>query len=244
MTTLDAFLRSRAAILALAVIVLGMMSVSSAQAAPVGQYNLCAQSPSGPGCVFTATATVNVVPVGATDDDPADDDPALPLNLAVSPTSVGGVTVTGTFGLTADLDGLNLYSVELMLTGPTTGIPLGAPAIVGLVDFTADPGDVGGILGTLTQFGFTQNGVPYSLSVATGIGVNHGVGSTLFVPLDPTAPVTDWTMIFDINWLGNEGSTLAIDFPLTENPAPEPVSVLLVGSGIGLLALLRRRRSA
>ncbi len=245
MTALD---RTASLKLALMVFLLGIFAVSTVQATPA-VYNLCAQQLSGPGCIFTATTSVNGVVVTGGDEsgEPGDDDPAAQapiLNLIASPTARGGVTVTGTFGFTADVPGLNEYALVLQLTGPTSNVPLGALAIAGLLDFNADPGAVGGILGTITQFGFTQNGFPYAQTVQTGTEVNHGVGSTQFAFLDPGAPVTDWTMTFGVDWFADQGSTLAIDFPLTEDPVPEPVSVLLVGSGIGLLALLRRWRKA
>ena len=229
----NALLNNRAAKLALTVIALGMIAVSSAQAVTL-VTNLCALS--GPGCAFTPTASVTGAP---------DDSTAVPtFNLTASPTFPGGVSVTGTFDFTADVAGLNLYSLELQLTGPTTGRPLGALGVTGLVGFDADPGVDSGIQGTLERFIVRQNGVDYENDFTTGPKANHVAGSALIYPLDPSAPVDQWTMIFDINWLGAGGSTLAIDFPLTENPSPEPVSVLLLGSGIGLLALLRRRRKA
>jgi hypothetical protein len=155
----------------------------------------------------------------------------------------GGVTVTGTFGFTADVAGTNTYGVQLLVTGPTAGIPLGAPSIVGIYDVNIDPGLGGLVDGTVLDFGVTPQGASTDWTDIV-LGSGHGYDSGVILPLDPNTTITQWSMLFDVVWTAPQGSSLAVDFPLTENPTPEPVSVLLVGSGIGLLALLRRWRKA
>jgi len=242
MTALDhvnALLRSRTAWLAVTAIALGMIAVSPAQA--IVLTNLC--NFTGGGCDMTQTASVTVL----------DPNTGLPLGgstplpnptLTSAPTTPGGVTVTGTFGYTADLPGVNEYSLELVLNGTTAGVPLGTLGVTGLLDFDANPGPGGLVLGTQERFIVTQNGIDTEADFSTGIGANHGAGSAQIFPLDPTLPVTGWSMMFQIDWLTSDTSTLTVAFPLTEDPSPEPVSVLLVGSGIGLLALVRRWRKA
>ena len=238
MTTLDranALLKSRAVKLALTVIPLGMFAVSAAQAAIVGSYNLCAPGTDPGSCVFTPTLSVVATPFNAGDQSTA----TPTSSFSASPTAVGGVTVTGGFGMTADVAGDYLFTLDL--TGPTSGIPLGTTGGVAYYDANIDTG-AGGSLGGLIQFFVTQ-GTDFTGSFPVA-GSGHFANTVALGPFDPTLSIDKWEMIFTFDWVADAGNTLAVDFPLTEDPTPEPVSVLLVGSGIGLLSLLRRWRKA
>jgi hypothetical protein len=229
----NAFLKNRAVKLALTVILLGIFAGSAAQAATVS-YNLCQEGDPGT-CLFSQTLQLVVIP-----DSTPSGLSAPETNFTASPDAAGGVVLVGGFGLTADVAGD--YSFLLDLSGNTAGVPLGTNGVAGYYDGIIDPG-AGGILGALTQFTVTQNSLDYSADV-TVAGPGHGTGNCWMGPLYADQTVTNWDVQFSFNWIANAGDSLSVEFPLTLDPTPEPVSVLLVGSGIGLLALLRRWRRA
>ncbi len=233
---------------ALMLMLLGVFAVSAAQAITIAKPNvLCGAPVSGPGpCDLTQTLTINGA-TGASGDEYIGVTATPGTPFTASPDADGGVVVLGGFLLTADEPGI--YNVLLDLTGAAPGIALGTDGVAGYYDVILSPAsleDTSGVLGTAALFSVTADDLtvfgPEQVSV---LGEGHGIGNVHIGPIDPSQIIASWDMQISFDWFAlTSGDTLGVDIPLTEDPTPEPVSVLLVGSGIGLLALLRRRRQA
>jgi hypothetical protein len=170
----------------------------------------------------------------------------LLTDLSVTPLTnpanyVTGVEFSGSGSFTAG--GSDLYSIQLLATGSSNSGRLSVDSLPVSYIFTVDPGE-GDFTGWTVLFQISQEANVFSYT-NTGTGTNVSGYGTI-TGLNPEAAVSNWEMLLTLGWTAREtGQTLAFDLPLDINgQTPEPVPFLLVGTGISLLLLLRRRRTA
>ena len=233
MNSLDrakAFLKGRGAKLALAVIPLATIAVSTAQAVrQVGPVFGPPASGSGvsyscSGCSFNPNFAITTLPL---------------FNGAQ------GIRVSGPASFTANSPGD--YNLYLQFSGVVGGGSFGSATMPVDYLFSVDPGN-----GTFThwnlEFGVSETPSTYLSFTTSGAG-----SGSQPVDISGTGTITGllagqpyaWNINLTLDWTANAtGATLNLDLPLDIGSVPEPASILLVGPGIGLLMLVRRRRKA
>ena len=132
--------------------------------------------------------------------------------------------VNGSFNLTAIIDNSGFLSLGNLIIGGT--VPT-------LSDY--DSGTL--LTGDITAFGYENENDPFeflfSLTGGDAAGLYGGIGSTGGVIL--SSIFTDFTGFFSSDW-----SSFGVSD--TGTPVPEPVTMLLLGSGlIGLAGFMRKR---
>ena len=167
---------------------------------------------------------------------------ATVINL---PNGVSGLDLAGSGSLLATDPGS--FSVHVSAVASSNGKPSVESSYPVSYAFDVEPGG-GTVTGWTLDFHLFQAGIDHSYDVTyegqdvvnTGFG---GVGA--ITGIDPSLPVGTFEIDMTLYWTATAaGQTLGFDLPADIDHAPEPASFLLVGTGIGLLALVRRRRKA
>lgn len=157
------------------------------------------------------------------------------LNVAGFDFATGLGTISGTFTPGAGSYSLIFY-VDIDITSSTnvlnneTGAAVGTPAVLQTWE--------------IDEPGFTGSSSPNDVGMALGWGFRLAAGEVAMVSwtVSTTAPSSGFYLVEQHD---PSGQTLYFSSSLTttSTPIPEPVSMLLVVTGLGVIATLRRRAS-
>lgn len=156
--------------------------------------------------------------------------------------TVGGLTVTYNTGSGSNVVTPSIINLgSLVQTGTGSNVNLTGLRLI--ISVTSTPPGASGFLpngnisGTLStsQSGasitFSPNNTTTGFGTLPGVVIGGGLSSFTYQVLNPTLGLTSPT----------DADSTSIQGAVTDSSSPEPTTVLLMGAGIGAIAVLRRR---